>query len=216
MGNLGNPNSRIVNEGWRDKGVKKRMQIASEQESINFQSQRRLYRARICLLLPKETVVTNGTSKRARPVTGWKVSNRPHLPLTVASVFEQQDPDHYKESARITTVKGARTGFFSPELDRLFLAVRRQGTQAAAIRVFASLRSASVFKIPRGMAQSGIASPVLPITVWLYVALLDQEISADVAGRSPYGAESICPRLEPTSVMTQPRVPRCKASHRLL
>jgi len=56
------------------------------------------------------------------------------------SVFEQQDPDHYKESARITTVKGARTGFFSPELDRLFLAVRRQGTQAAAIRVFAPVR----------------------------------------------------------------------------
>src|SRR6266404_5077261 len=50
------------------------------------------------------------------------------------SVFDQQDPDHYKESARITTVKGARTGLFSPELDRLFLAVRRQGTQAAAIR----------------------------------------------------------------------------------
>jgi len=56
------------------------------------------------------------------------------------SVFEQQDPDHYKESARIATVKGARTGFFSPELDRLFLAVRRQGTQTAAIRVFVSIR----------------------------------------------------------------------------
>jgi len=53
------------------------------------------------------------------------------------SVFEQQDPDHYKESARITTAKGARTGFFSPELDRLFVAVRRQGNESAAIRVFA-------------------------------------------------------------------------------
>jgi YVTN family beta-propeller protein len=53
------------------------------------------------------------------------------------SVFEEQDPDHYKESARIATVKGARTSFFSPELDRLFLAVRRQGAQAAQIRVFA-------------------------------------------------------------------------------
>ena len=53
------------------------------------------------------------------------------------SVFEQQDPDHYEESARIITVKGARTGFFSPELDRLFVAVRRQGTQPAAIRIFA-------------------------------------------------------------------------------
>jgi YVTN family beta-propeller protein len=56
------------------------------------------------------------------------------------SVFEQQDPDHYKESARITTVKGARTGFFSPELDRLFVAVRRQGNESAAIRVFAPVR----------------------------------------------------------------------------
>jgi YVTN family beta-propeller protein len=53
------------------------------------------------------------------------------------SVFEQRDPDHYNESARITTVKGARTGSFSPELDRLFLAVRRQGAQAAEVRVFA-------------------------------------------------------------------------------
>jgi len=51
------------------------------------------------------------------------------------SVFEQQDPDHYKESARIATVKGARTSFFSPEADRLFLALRRQGSQAAAIQV---------------------------------------------------------------------------------
>jgi YVTN family beta-propeller protein len=56
------------------------------------------------------------------------------------SVFEQQDPDHYKEPARITTVKGARTGFFSRDLDRLFVAVRRQGTQSAAIRVFAPVR----------------------------------------------------------------------------
>jgi YVTN family beta-propeller protein len=56
------------------------------------------------------------------------------------SVFEQKDPDHYRESARIITVKGARTGFFSSELDRLFLAVRRQGTQPAAIRVFAPVQ----------------------------------------------------------------------------
>jgi YVTN family beta-propeller protein len=53
------------------------------------------------------------------------------------SVFEQADPDHYKESARITTVKGARTSFFSPEVDRFFLAVRRQGSQTASIKVFA-------------------------------------------------------------------------------
>jgi len=56
------------------------------------------------------------------------------------SVFAQLDRDHYTESARIITVKGARTGFFSPELDRLFLAVRRQGTQPAEIRVFVAVR----------------------------------------------------------------------------
>jgi len=52
------------------------------------------------------------------------------------SVFEQKDADHYTELARIATVKGARTSRFSPELDRLFLAVRRQGSQPAAIRVY--------------------------------------------------------------------------------
>ena len=53
------------------------------------------------------------------------------------SVFEQQDPDHYKELARISTAKGARTSFFSPDLDRLCLAVRRQGSTTAKIQVFA-------------------------------------------------------------------------------
>jgi DNA-binding beta-propeller fold protein YncE len=52
------------------------------------------------------------------------------------SVFDQKDADHYAESARITTVKGARTSLFSPDLDRLFLAVRSQGSQSAAIQVF--------------------------------------------------------------------------------
>jgi YVTN family beta-propeller protein len=53
------------------------------------------------------------------------------------SVFEQKDADHYTEVARINTVKGARTSYFSPDLDRFFLAVRRQGSQPAAIQVFA-------------------------------------------------------------------------------
>ena len=53
------------------------------------------------------------------------------------SVFEQQDPDHYKEIARIPTRKGARTSFFSPDLGRFFLAVRRQDGKPAAIWVYA-------------------------------------------------------------------------------
>jgi DNA-binding beta-propeller fold protein YncE len=52
------------------------------------------------------------------------------------SVFQQQDPDHYREAARIPTVKGARTSFFSPDLGRLYVAVRRQGSTAAQIQVF--------------------------------------------------------------------------------
>jgi DNA-binding beta-propeller fold protein YncE len=52
------------------------------------------------------------------------------------SVFEQKDADHYADSERIPTVKGARTSFFSPDLDRFFLAVRREGSQPAAVRIF--------------------------------------------------------------------------------
>ena len=51
-------------------------------------------------------------------------------------VFEQQTPDQYKEIARIATVKGARTSFFSPDLGRLYLAVRREGSEPARIQVF--------------------------------------------------------------------------------
>jgi DNA-binding beta-propeller fold protein YncE len=53
------------------------------------------------------------------------------------SVFEQQDRDHYRETARIPTAGGARTSFFSPDLSRLYVAVRRQGSSPAAIQVFA-------------------------------------------------------------------------------
>jgi len=52
------------------------------------------------------------------------------------SVVQQQDADHYKEIAKIATVSGARTGLFSQKLDRLFVAVRKQGTQSAEIRIY--------------------------------------------------------------------------------
>lgn len=53
------------------------------------------------------------------------------------SVFQQQDPDHYKEISKIPTIKGARTSFYSPEFHRLYVAARRQGSEPAAIRVYA-------------------------------------------------------------------------------
>jgi hypothetical protein len=56
------------------------------------------------------------------------------------SVFEQNDPDHYAEVGRISTVKGARTSFYSPDFGRLYLAARRQGTTPAGIQVFEAVR----------------------------------------------------------------------------
>lgn len=52
------------------------------------------------------------------------------------SVFEQRDADHYNEKRRMPTVKGARTSFFSPDLGRLYVAVRRQGSTPAGLQVF--------------------------------------------------------------------------------
>jgi hypothetical protein len=51
-------------------------------------------------------------------------------------VFKQIDNDHYQLVDKIQTVPGARTAFFSSETSQLFLAVPRQGSQAAAIRIY--------------------------------------------------------------------------------
>jgi DNA-binding beta-propeller fold protein YncE len=50
-------------------------------------------------------------------------------------VFEPRDGG-YEKVAQIRTASGARTSFFSPELDGLFLAVRASGGEPAAIWVF--------------------------------------------------------------------------------
>jgi DNA-binding beta-propeller fold protein YncE len=55
------------------------------------------------------------------------------------SIFEQKDADHYTELGRVKTVAGARTGLFSPDLDRLYVAVRKSNSQAAEIRVYTPL-----------------------------------------------------------------------------
>lgn len=53
------------------------------------------------------------------------------------SVFRQEDADHYSAVGTVKTVAGARTGFFSPEMDRLYIAVRKHGEQPAEIRIYA-------------------------------------------------------------------------------
>jgi hypothetical protein len=52
------------------------------------------------------------------------------------SVFQQRDIDHYDEIGRIKTVSGARTGFFSAEFDKLYVAVRKHESQSAEIRIY--------------------------------------------------------------------------------
>ncbi len=51
-------------------------------------------------------------------------------------VFDQRDIDHYVRIDHVPTVRGARTALYSPVVDQLFLAVPREGTNEAQIRVF--------------------------------------------------------------------------------
>lgn len=51
-------------------------------------------------------------------------------------LIEQSDRDNYKTVSRIDTAEGARTGFFLPERDTLFVAVPHRGSQSAEIRCY--------------------------------------------------------------------------------
>lgn len=51
-------------------------------------------------------------------------------------VVDQRDADHYQLQERIPTRAGARTSFFSAELNEFYLAVPQRGQQDAEIRVF--------------------------------------------------------------------------------
>jgi len=55
-------------------------------------------------------------------------------------IIQQQDADHYKPGARISTASGARTSLFVPELGRLYLAVPHRGSQLAEVRVYEAVR----------------------------------------------------------------------------
>ena len=52
------------------------------------------------------------------------------------SVFQEQDPDHYTQLAKISTSAGARTSLFAPDFKRFYLAVPHRGAQAAEVRVY--------------------------------------------------------------------------------
>ena len=51
-------------------------------------------------------------------------------------IIEQTDANTYMAFAKVDTANGARTGFFVPERDNLFIAVPHRGSQAAEIRCY--------------------------------------------------------------------------------
>ena len=51
-------------------------------------------------------------------------------------VVAQRDADQYERIERIATVPGARTSFYAPALDRLWLAVPQRGREPAEIRTY--------------------------------------------------------------------------------
>lgn len=53
-------------------------------------------------------------------------------------VVQQDNPNHYSLSGKISTASGARTGLLVPSLKRLFLAVPHRDGQPAEIRVYAN------------------------------------------------------------------------------
>lgn len=52
------------------------------------------------------------------------------------SVYQQLDPDHYKEIAKVSTGPVARTSLLVPEFDRYYVAVPAAGDRAAQIQVY--------------------------------------------------------------------------------
>jgi DNA-binding beta-propeller fold protein YncE len=51
-------------------------------------------------------------------------------------IIEQADPNAYKALTKVDTANGARTGFFFPERDTLFVALPHRGSQQAEIRCY--------------------------------------------------------------------------------
>src|SRR5215469_1043577 len=67
------------------------------------------------------------------------VSGGRELPDGFAYVYQQKDADHYETLGKISTRSGAGTSFWSPELDRYFVAAPANDKQDAAILVYARL-----------------------------------------------------------------------------
>jgi DNA-binding beta-propeller fold protein YncE len=65
------------------------------------------------------------------------VSGGRDLPFGFVYVYQQKDVDHYETIGKISTRGGAGTSFWSPELDRYYVAAPMTGKEQAAILVYA-------------------------------------------------------------------------------
>jgi len=65
------------------------------------------------------------------------VSGGRDLQIGFAYVYQQKDADHYETIGKIPTRDGAGTSFWSPELDRYYVAASANDKQEAAILVYA-------------------------------------------------------------------------------
>jgi len=65
------------------------------------------------------------------------VSGGRELPDGFAFIYQQNDADHYEMLGKISTRSGAGTSFWSPELDRYYVAAPANDKQDAAILVYA-------------------------------------------------------------------------------
>jgi DNA-binding beta-propeller fold protein YncE len=65
------------------------------------------------------------------------VSGGRDLPVGFAYVYQQKDADHYETIGKISTRGGAGTSFWSPELNRYYVAAHATEKEEAAILVYA-------------------------------------------------------------------------------
>jgi len=65
------------------------------------------------------------------------VSGGRDLPVGFVYVYQQRDADHYETTGKIPTRGGAGTSFWSPELDRYYVAAPASEKEQAAILVYA-------------------------------------------------------------------------------
>ena len=65
------------------------------------------------------------------------VSGGRDLQVGFAYVYRQRDADHYDTIGKVPTRDGAGTSFWSPELDRYYVAAEATDKEQAAILVYA-------------------------------------------------------------------------------